>query len=202
MKRAIYVLFLTAIALISFFNAKTQTGPKPKPKPPSWVGIPIGSTKEGVSPELMSEYSTIVSKYGDTAERWWTKFEKNISAEDRDRLEQIFKQMSADQQAKQRVAFIEAVPPLKKVIPSNQQFSAWKNENVYGVWIDGKKIKNSILKNYNNTDFEQVTVSKLYGAAKKNKKYSYQVNLMTKDYYRKHYEKTAAKNGSQMVFRS
>ena len=158
--------------------------------------------EEGVSPELMSEYSTIVSKYGDTAEQWWTKFEKNISAEDRDRLEQIFKQMSAEQQAKQRVAFIEAVPPLKKVIPSDKQFSAWKNENVYGVWIDGKKIKNSILNNYNNTDFEQVTVSKLYGAAKKNKKHSYQVNLMTKEYYRKYYEKTAAKRGNQMVFRS
>lgn len=199
MKTAICVLFLTT-ALTSFFNAKSQTSPKLKP--PSWVGIPIGSTKEGASPELMSEYSTIVSKYGDTAEQWWIKFEKNISAEDRNRLEQIFKQMSFDQQARQKVAFIEPLPPVKKVIPTDKEFSAWKNKNVYGVWIDGKKIKNSILKNYNNTDFEQVIVSKLYGAAKQNKKYSYQVNLMTKEYYRKNYEQVTAKKGSQMVFRS
>ncbi len=200
MKTAICILFLTTMALTSSFNAKSQASTQIKP--PSWAGIPIGSTKDGASPELMNEYAAIVSKYGDTGEQWWTKFEKNISAEDRNRLEQIFKQMSTDQQAKQKVAFIKPAQPLKKVIPTDKEFNAWKNENVYGVWIDGKKIKNSILDNYNNTDFEQVTVSKLYGAAKQNKKYSYQVNLMTKEYYRNYYELSTAKKGNQMVFRA
>lgn len=195
-----YVLLLTSIALTASFNVKSQTNPKFKP--PSWVGIPIGSTKEGASQELMNEYSTIVSKYGDTGDQWWTKFEKNISAADRGRLEQIFKRMSVNQQAKQKVAFIKPPQPLKKVIPTDKEFSTWKNENVYGVWIDGKKIKNSVLNGYTNTDFEQVFVSKLYGAAKLNKKYSYQVDLMTKQYYRKYYEQITAKRSNQMVFRA
>lgn len=200
MKTAICILLLTGITLTVSLDAKCQTSPKLKPTP--WVGIPIGSTKEGASQELMKEYFDIVSKYDGTSEQWWTKLEKNISAQDLTRLEQIFKQMSADQQASQKVAFIKPPQPLKKIIPSDKEINSWKNENVYGVWIDGQKIKNSALDSYSNNDFEQVTVSKLYKAAKKNKKYSYQVDLMTKEYYRKYYEQAMGKKGIRMVFRA
>ncbi len=109
--------------------------------------------------------------------------------------------MSTDQQNAQKVAFIKTLKPLKKVVPSAKEFTDWKNDNVYGVWIDGKKVDNVILNNYQNTNFEQATVSKLYGAAKKNKKYFYQVNLMTKAYFRKYHQQAEAKREIQMVFR-
>ena len=110
--------------------------------------------------------------------------------------------MSIEQQAQQKVAFIKAPQPLKKIVPSNEEYNSWKNANVYGVWIDGKKVDNAILDKYKNMDFDQVTVSKLYGVAKHDKKYNYQVDLMTKDYYQKYYEISLAKGGSRMVFRA
>ncbi len=200
MKTAISVLLLTIIMLTHSLEAKSQTNPKTKP--PSWVGVSVGSTTKGVSQELMTEYSIIVSKYDNTEKEWWKNFQKIISTEDWNRLEQIFKQMSLEQQAMQKVAFIKAPPPLKKVVPLDKEFNSWKSPNVYGVWIDGKKVGNAILNKYKSSDFDQVFVSKLYGVAKQNKKYSYQVDLMTKDYYRKYYEQSIAKGGSRLVFRA
>jgi bla regulator protein blaR1 len=197
MKTAIGALRLTAIALTLSLHVESQT----PGKPPSWMGLSVGSTKSGVSQALLAEYLQIVSKYNTTGAEWWKDFEKTILPEDRTRLEQIYQQMSVDQQNKQKVAFIKTPQPLKKVIPSDKEVTAWKNENVYGVWIDGKKINNFVLDHYANSDFEQVNVSKLYGAAKRNKKYAYQVNLMTKAYYRRYYEQTIGSSRIRMVFR-
>jgi hypothetical protein len=194
-----YAVLLPFFTLTISLHAKSQTSPKLKP--PSWVGIPVGSTRDGASQAQLKEYSAIVSKYGDTGRQWWIKFEQNVSMEDRNRLEQLFKQMSMDQQNVQKVAFVKTTKPLEKVIPSGKEFTAWINGNVYGVWIDGKRVDNAVLNHYQNTNFEQVTVSKLYGAAKRNKNYFYQVNLMTKAYYRKYLEQAEAKREIQMVFR-
>lgn len=200
MKKEICVLLLTTLMLTISFRAHSQTSPKTKP--PAWLGISVGSTKEGSSKELMTEYLTIVSKYGTICKEWWKNFEKNISTQDRKRLEQIFKLMSPGQQTRQKVAFIKSPQPLKKAVPSDKEFNSWKNANVCGVWIDGKKVDNAALDKYKSTDFDQVFISKLYGAAKQNKKYSYQVDLMTKDYYRKYYEQAIANNRSRIVFRA
>ncbi len=198
MRTATYLFLLTTSMLIGTLTAESQ----PTNRPPAWVGIPVGSSKEGASPQLMTEYSTIVSKYNTTGEEWWKDFEKNISAEDRGRLEQIFKQMSPQQQATQKIAFIQATPLLKKLVPSEKEFDSWKDADVYGIWIDGKKVDNAVLNNYKNVDFDQATVSKLYGVAKQNKRYSFQVDLLTKEYYHRYYEQALAKKGSRIVFRA
>ncbi len=103
MKTAIFVLLLTIFMLTHSFEAKSQTNPKTKP--PAWIGVSIGSTTKGVSQELMTEYLNIVSKNDTTGKEWWINFEKNISQEEWNRLEQIFKQMTPEQQAMQKVAF-------------------------------------------------------------------------------------------------
>jgi len=199
MKTCISALILTIILLTHFLEAKSQTNPNANP--PGWVGVSIGSTINRISKELMSEYSVIVSNYGTTDKEWWINFEKNISQGDWNRLEQIFKQMSPVQQTIQKVAFIKNPAPLKKVVPSAKEINTWKNANVYGVWINEKKVNNAILNNYKSKDFEQVFISKLYGAAKKNRKYFYQVDLMTKDYYRKYYQQSIEAGGNRLVFR-
>ena len=199
MKVIILVLLLANIMLADSFEAKSQN---PKVDTPSWVGISIGSTTEGVSQQLMTEYSIIVSKYKTTDKQWWKNFEKNILSKDQNRLEQIFKQMNLAQQAMQKVAFIKAPPLLKKVIPSDSEFDSWKNSKVYGVWIDGKKVSNAVLDKYKGNDFHQVFISKLHGAAKQNKNYSYQLDLMTKSYYQKYYKKSILKGGTRLVFRT
>lgn len=58
------------------------------------------------------------------------------------------------------------------------------------------------MDNYAAEDFAQVFVSKLYGAAKKGRNYSYQVNLMTKDYYQAYYDHAIKDTSNIMVFQS
>jgi bla regulator protein blaR1 len=147
----------------------------------------VPSSKEGVSQELLNEYEEIINR---------TKDEKGIpaygkfSATDKKRLETIFLLMSKEQQAKQTVIFMAEPPPLPRVVPTTAQLSAWKNEKIYGLWINDKKVSNAELNKYSNTDFAQVFVSKLYGAAKKNVPYFYQVNLMTAAHYDAYYKQT------------
>lgn len=98
--------------------------------------------------------------------------------------------MSKEQQAKQIVIFTPAPPPLPKSIPTKEQIESWKNSKIYGVWIDEKRVSNTELNNYTNTDFAQLFVSKLEKNAVNYGKHYYQVNLMTTDYYATYYKQT------------
>lgn len=198
-KLTTHLFLLLFCSSVASFNVIGQQ--PPGDKPPTWIGMSIGSSKTGVSQELVNEYAAIVSKYSGNGFQWWKNFEQKISPADRARLETIFKQMTAGQQSQQKVAFIKPAPALKKITPSTEQFGGWKNKNVYGVWINGKKVKNEALNKYSNTDFDQFTVSKLYGFAKQNKKYTHQVDLMTKAYYSNYYKLSMANIKSRMVFR-
>jgi bla regulator protein BlaR1 len=73
---------------------------------------------------------------------------------------------------------------------------------LYGLWIDNKKVPNTALNNYQNTDFAHAFVSKLAKNIANDRKYHFQVNLMTIDEYR-NYLKTAVekKDDYQMGFR-
>lgn len=165
-----------------------ETTRKDTAKPHPWVNMSIGHTKEGVPDELMKEYQTIINKYrvGDSLRI------RNITGEDRERLETIFRQMSLEQQSGQPVVFFKRPPPLPKVVPTGEQFNRYKNPAIYGVWIDGKKVPNERLDQYRPTDFSQVFVSKLFGAAKKGRTYTHQVNMMTSSYYHDYYKRAQA----------
>lgn len=193
-KGKLIFLFITA-SFICSANGWSQSNP------PAWIGIPVGATKQGASKIMLLEYSNIVSQYDTKSEQWWVKFEANISKADKERLEVIFREMNEDQQLKQRVAFVNGPRPLKKIMPSAAQLNSWKNEKLYGVWIDGNKVKNAILYKFKNSEFAQVSISKFYGAAKYHQLYFYQVNLMTNNYYQKYYAQALKNSGMRMVFR-
>ncbi len=161
-------------------------------KPPSRIGLSIGSTKEGVTQELSDEYEGIINKYKKNNKKSWLDFQKNLLKADRARLEAIFKQMNEDQQSKQVVVFMKPPPPLPGVVPTNEQLELWKNSKICGLWIDGKRISSSALNNYANTDFAEVCVSKLAKNAMNYGKHYYQIDLMTKDYYKKYYNQAIA----------
>ncbi|MBO9682435.1 MAG: M56 family metallopeptidase [Flavisolibacter sp.] len=149
----------------------------------------IGYTEQGASQELLTEYQQIVNKYKKSAKPDWKDFQ-GMSSKDRSRLESIFKQMNIDQQYQQEIGFFKNYPPRPKVVPTKEQFERFKNPKEYGIWINEKRVQNSDLNKYQNTDFSNVFVSKLYRAAKKGRNYNYQVNLMTNDFYKDYYNKT------------
>jgi hypothetical protein len=91
--------------------------------------------------------------------------------------------MSKEQQAKQEVLFTLSGGVLPRIVPTQEQIEAWKNEKVYGVWIDDKRVSNSKLASYKNTDFAQAHVSKLGKNTVNYGKHYYQVDLMTVAYY-------------------
>lgn len=153
---------------------------------------PVQMAGQGASKELMEEVEHLMQLYRlqETDHKKITSLRAPDSIQKR--LHDIYALMNEEQRKSVSFSFIKFSSPFAKSIPTNKQLNGWKNENVYGVWIDGKQVKNEALNNYNNTDFSHAYTSKLYGKAKENKRYQYQVDLMTNDYYKSYYNKAIA----------
>ena len=206
------VLPLMVIAFVLFCNmdSKTenvqpviqkliQTGPaqdarsrKHPPLPPFAIN-PLPSPKVPASQQVIDEYSSLSKKY-ESPDYYNNKLV--MPAVDRIRMEKLYIQMNAEQRNEQSFVFggqFRKVMPLLN--PSAAQFESWKDAAVYGVWIDGKHVKNEDLNNYKSSDFSHYSKSNLH-YTEQNKKnimkqfnlavmYKYQIDLMTTDYYEK-----------------
>ncbi|MCO5948984.1 hypothetical protein [Mucilaginibacter flavidus] len=142
-------------------------------------------TKDGVSEEKLKEYMAITAKYEENADRA-IKHPDKITEEDREKLEPIFRQMSASQQDQQTITFYYLPPPPPPSRPTQKQLDKWKDPKYCGLWIDEKKAKNADLENYKPGDFSEAFVSRLTKYAINRKNYPYQVNLMTNAFYEKY----------------
>lgn len=191
------VIPVLGIALF-FFSTKTiAQDPAIVVKPKQ---MEVQSTKVGINNEQLAEYDEIVNKTKNTK---GFPLPSKFSDADQNRLEKLFLLMTKEQQGKQMVIFVPAAPPLAKSIPSKEQIESWKNSKVYGVWIDEKRVSNTELNNYTNTDFAQLSVSRLAKNALNYGKHYYQVNLMTAGYYTTYYKQTIeSKKKYHMAFRT
>ncbi len=161
------------------------------------------STKDGVSAALVKEYAALEAKYGMDKQPNFKKFKK-ISTADKARFEEIYKQMSQDQQRQATIVFgYGSIPqPLKKV--THDQIMEWAdNPKTYGLWINNKRFDNGDLTTYQAEDLGLLWASILTPVAIKKDGFKIQVNLMTKDFYAK-YKKDALANRlkANMYFRS
>jgi bla regulator protein blaR1 len=109
-----------------------------------------------------------------------------ISNADTAQLRQLFEQMSEAQQNMQFLRFSGPAKPLdlghRKV--STQQLRDWQADaKKFGVWIDGKRIKNASLAKYKPEDFDTYFFSRLYANARKNDGFAFQANLYTPAWY-------------------
>jgi len=82
-----------------------------------------------------------------------------------------------------KVYQVSDLPAPGKRSPTQSQLNDWKDAKMYGVWIDGKRIDNAQLKNYNSSDFSHYFISKLSKNAVNYGKHYYQLDLMTNKYY-------------------
>lgn len=170
------------------------------PKKPEivWPGELDGGTKEGVSPELLKEYQDIADRYLGVGQQ---RRVPDMSPEDMSRLETIFRQMSKEQQQRQTIVFGQPIKPFAKKVPSAGQMKAFADPDLYGIWINGKKASNEAIGAYKNTDISWYMISNLYGAAKKGRKYKYQLNVMTNEYFIKQNEELVKNPKSVMMIR-
>ena len=94
--------------------------------------------------------------------------------------------MNEEQRNKTDFSFFQ-MPIPTKLAPDENTFQSWKDPAMFGVWINDKKVPNSELSKYKSSDIAEFWTSKLYGAAKKGKKYKYQLDLTTNEAYDKSY---------------
>jgi bla regulator protein BlaR1 len=169
-------------------------------------------TKEGISTQLMDEFNSIVNKYVYVNEKGLRNFKKGaITTTERNRLETIFKQMSREQQASTKIGFTKRMDPWAKITATDEQFEKWKDETKYGVWIDGKKVKNEELNKYKASDFSHYFASNLAYTEKMKKDvmksfnlkvmYKVQLDLMTHAGYADYYNSIMTGPEIEMYFR-
>ncbi|MGN7708855.1 M56 family metallopeptidase [Chryseobacterium sp. 22543] len=146
------------------------------------------------------EFKDILAKYADLLNHGkYAEFSKNVTESDKKRLAELYPLLNENQKNEQKITFF-ALPELKKRIPTENELKSFLNKNEYAVWIDSKKIENSVLKNYKKTDFSNVSISKIYPNAKTAKNpQPYQVSLMTHPYFAK--TKEEGKSSMMMGFK-
>jgi bla regulator protein BlaR1 len=155
------------------------------------------STKEGASDSLMNEYIALENKYGKRR----LDFSKTITKPEEKRMEWIYQHMSMAQQKDRAIFFMYPPEPRVGSVISRTDLNSWKDPSVYGVWLDGKRIKNSELKRHSPEDFNEMFFSRLTDKAVKNDGFHYQIELMTRDYYKRYREQAIAnRNNSMIVF--
>jgi hypothetical protein len=103
--------------------------------------------------------------------------------------------MSPEQRSKATKVFdIPAAPPPAKVSPAADEFTKWGNPTLYGVWADGKRLKNSELAHLNPADFVYFTATLLTEKARLNDKFNVQIDMMTLPYYNTVYKRAIEQN--------
>ncbi len=186
------VLPLLVIVFFAFSDLSlAQIAPPP---PPVEMASPTPSLKSSLPPpppvDLAFEYNYIINKYISKAKNGQVSL-GYPSIADGERLIKLREAMSKDQADTLQFKVYYASLPSKKSL-SKEDFDKYKNPNMYGVWVNDKKVANTALNSYTADDLYEIYISRLYPNAqpKTGYKYKYQVGLMTEpqyDAYRKEY---------------
>lgn len=132
------------------------------------------------------EFNKIIKKYGNLLEqKKYGEFHKAVSNTDRARLQELYFKLTKEQRDDTPLLFGHSPTKFEKLNVTQSQLNDFMNSKKYGLWIDGKKIKNQDLKNYKPEDFSHLFVSKRYENAISTKNpQPYQVDMMTNAYFK------------------
>jgi bla regulator protein blaR1 len=150
--------------------------------------------------QVVEEYQNLVQKFvkktKDKNGKEFVTIGYGMTEPDRIKLQNLFLQMTPQQQAEQIYVMNPPMKYLPKITPTEKDYASYKNPRIYGVWIDGKKVPNSELDRYQASDFSLVFVSKLYKNAQATigYRYKFQLDLETHAYYEKEKAKSEREN--------
>jgi bla regulator protein BlaR1 len=142
---------------VFIFSSRSTAQETVKAKPQAAI---VPSTKEGVSKQMFDEIGAIIDKHRGATKNGH-KIIGLIPEDETNRIQTIYFQMTKEQQAAAPVAFIKRTLHKPAGRPTDAQFESWKDAAKYGVWINGKKVKNSELDKYTADDFGDYDVSNL-----------------------------------------
>jgi bla regulator protein BlaR1 len=77
----------------------------------------------------------------------------------------------------------------KKIVPTKEEMENWKNPQMYGIWIDEKRVPNSAVSKYKPSDISSFSSSRVLKNATNYGKHKNQLDIMTNDYYENVYLK-------------
>lgn len=159
-KRLALIPLIAVMILLLSDKVQSQSQPSSPPK------VLAQKEQSGVSQALLDEYNAEVKRYWDTIEAIMGKKNRWVRLDNFkiDRLNDIYKMMSEAQRAEVKTIprHVPKPPPPARKSPTNEQLQLWSSTEVYGVWIDGKRVANAVLKNLKPSDFSMFFVSKLY----------------------------------------
>ena len=167
----IAVFFLFSTKIIAQTTSNTE-------EPSSTVQV----DKTYPCPEWGTVYCSVLKNY-DLKGIKMSQLHRYISQQDQQVMIEIFKGLSPTEQEAQIVGFRLIGGPFKKNVPGQDQFESWKDEKLYGVWINDSRIENEALNNFTADSFSFFFISRLTKTAKNYGKHVYQLNLMTNDYF-------------------
>ena len=142
----------------------------------------------GLTTSEMDEYKSVTDANtkieGNAKGLKWKKL--TVTPEEKKRLYALYGKMNKEQRSQTDFIFFQMPIPVKSA-PDENTFQSWKDPVMFGVWINEKKVPNSELNKYKNSDIVEFWSSKLYGGAKKGKIYKYQLDLTTNEAFDKSY---------------
>ena len=171
------VAILKQIALIPLIAAigfllSTRAIAQDKPKQQTTQKQPV-TNKTDAPQSVIKEFFAILAKYKvdtlalktyevkDRSKEEMDKWVKithidaifKIDVAEKNRLGDLYSQMSTEQLRHTRLGFLPMPELKKKIVPTKEQFESWKNSKIYRIWIDSTRVKNSVLNSHSNTDF-------------------------------------------------
>lgn len=192
-KKVFVALLLPALTFsLAEKTYSQEAATKSAPKPESKVEATPASGIEAVSEAEMKQFYATIAQY--------TKYVKNrkgrtdaivnIRPELENQLYAVYERMTDEQKlqvkAKDISVFRMSIPV--KQAPTPEMFENWKRPDVFGIWLNEKHVPNSELKKYKYSDIAEYDLSKLYGGALKGRRYKYQLDILTNDYFDKTYD--------------
>lgn len=202
-KKWVSSLLLIPIAVLlfySFSNKKYEELPleSSEAMKASAAAISQENHQEATASEAkIQEYKDFIKEYQETKVIFGHKYDRAVI---------IYDQLMSDEQR----ASVKKYPPrlipkpnLSKTRPeppTKAQFESFKDAKTYAIWIDGKHVSNSVLNNYNASDFVHHRGSSVFKNARSEKfPQPFQYSLYTKDGFKNTYSLSQLKKYNEAL---
>ncbi|RYY58012.1 MAG: hypothetical protein EOO09_00110 [Chitinophagaceae bacterium] len=195
------VLVITASAIL--FTARAA-GPTPRDltnfQPGRLTDTIPGETRnlqipggQGISEEEENEYRGLLEQMlipgKESEKKAYKRYNSNVLTKGQNkRMGDLYLRMTPDQRIPHDVVIRKRRPATPGKVPTEAEFESYKNAAVYRVQINGKRVSNSDLSAYRNSDFALASVEKLVTPAGRPVAYTHGLQLLTPEYYRKYTE--------------
>lgn len=134
--------------------------------------------------KLQKEYDKIITSLNISDEQLKEELPRKITVDQLNELASVYYLMSDEQKSKQKVCLLPTYNNLRKKTPTALQLKEWLKKDIYGVWIDEKRVDNNTLAKLMESDFSFVFITKLDEGSSDFEKYKTKIDLMTNEFFK------------------